>query len=170
MEYFTFFPKTIFNDKSITDITIRLDFLNKIKNNIYLYEFIQVRDDQKPEDVALQYYSDPSLYWIVLFANEIIDPYHDWVMSEERLHEFAKRIYGTNALQDIHHYESTEDHDLGKGEWVNSTDINAVPVSNLTYEQTLNEEKRKIKLIKNQYISQIVAEYKNRLDEIDNDL
>jgi hypothetical protein len=59
----------------------------------------------------------------------------------------------------IHHWENTE-----TGEWVDQADYIDLPISskrevdNYTYENELNEEKRVIKLLKPEYVSQVVAE------------
>ena len=166
MEYFTFFPETKYIDKNIIDISVRLNFFSKIKANTLLYEYKLIKDGQKPEDVATEYYNDPTLYWIVLIVNDIIDPFYEWVLSERRLYEYIKAKYGDNQFQTIHHYETTDEHALGAGLWVDSTEPFSTPVSVLTYESFLNEKKRKIKLIKTRYLPQVLAEYERVLREI----
>ena len=50
---------------------------------------------------------------------------------------------------------------------MNTTDYpSATPISNYTYEDRLQEQKRQIRLIHPRYISQIVEEFENKVDEM----
>ena len=159
-EYFSGFPTTISGGRDLVNITIRLNLLNKVKTNVVLFQTIEINDRQRPEDIARDYYGDTNLYWIVLFINDIIDPYYDWVLSDNRFFEFVKKKYGDSNAYAIHHYEASKNHpSLDKGTWVNSTEPFSEPVSNYTYEQEINEAKRKIKVLKPQYIAQFIEEY-----------
>ena len=160
-EYFSKFPKITYNGKSIKDITIRLDFFNRIKENISIYQYIQISHGQRPEDIAYLYYDDPTLYWIVLYVNNIIDPWHDWLLTEDQLYKYAVSKY--DDIYSMHHYETTEESELGEGIIVDSLASFKTTVTNLSYEQSKNELKRKIKILKPEYIRQIISEYKKAL-------
>lgn len=162
-EFFSSFPKINYDGNTVKDITIRLNFLNNIKSNINLFEHVQIFTGQRPEDIALKYYNDTNLYWIVLFMNDIVDPYYDWLLTEEQLMNFIKGKYGAESIYSVHHYETTTQSDLGAGVIQNSTEPFITPISNLIYETRINESKRKIKVLKRQYIEQIIEEYKSEL-------
>lgn len=161
---FSRFPKTIeqFNFNTITDISIKIDFINNIKNNVVLFSKRIVRDNEKPEDIAYEEYGDPELYWIILLLNDIINPYYDWILNDDRLLEYVKFKYGSENVYAIHHYINED------GEWCNSTEIGAVPVSNLTHEQNQNEEKRTIKILKREYLQQVLNEYTRIMKKLQN--
>ena len=167
MSYFKSFPRTEINNNRIVDITVRIDIINKIKDNVSLFEFIQINDHATPEDVAYEKYNDPELYWIILLMNDIIDPFYDWILPETRLREYVVRKYGASKVDSVHHYETTSENSLGEGIWVDRVELNTKPVSNLSYERSLNEKKRKIKLLKVEYIPQLLAEYTNVLRDIE---
>lgn len=162
-EYFSAFPKINYDGETVKDITIRLDFLNKIKGNISLFEHVQVIASQKPEDLALIHYGDTNLYWIILFMNDIIDPYYDWLLTEDQLVNFIKTKYGVESVYAVHHYETTSFSDLGEGIIQNGTEPFVTPISNFTFESRINDAKRKIKILKRQYIKQVIDEYKSEL-------
>jgi phage-related protein len=163
MEYFSAFPKTTFNNTTITDITVRLNFIKKIKDNAALFEYIILRQDERAEDVAFRYYKDPNLYWIILFINDVVDPYYDWVLSDDALFTFVQDKYGVENVYAVHHYKTTSSSELGEDVWVDFGTPFSIPVSNYDYEQELNEEKRKIKVLKPVYIAQVLSEYKLEL-------
>lgn len=163
--YFSRFPTITHNSLTIQDITVRLDFLKKIKENVTTYDYKILSDNERPEDVAQYYYNDPNLYWIVLYMNDVTDPYYGWILSDDRLYDYIVAKYGAESVYDTHHYETTSSHELGEGIWVNSTEPFSSEITNFDYEKQLNEEKRKIKILKDKYISQVLVEYNNALKE-----
>jgi hypothetical protein len=162
-EFFRDYPRVKFEKEMLKDITIRLDFIRKIKDNISLFQYVQVTEGQRPEDIAFALYDDPNLYWIILFLNDMIDPYFDWPLTDKQLMTFVKEKYGVSEAYTAHHYETTSSSDLGAGVWVDFGTSFSSAVSNWDYEHELNEEKRKIKVIKPRYIAQIIREYQQEL-------
>lgn len=159
-EYFSNFPIiTTIDGKNITNITSRIDFFNQIKGNSAIFEYYQVKDNQRPEDIAQLVYNDPTLFWVILWSNNICDVWQEWVRNTDRLMEYVGQKYGTNNIFTIHHYETTSESDLGIGIVVNSGTPFSQSVTNFVYEDRLNEAKRKIKIINPVYIGQIVKEF-----------
>jgi len=168
-EFFSAFPTTKFNDVDIKNITVRLDILKRIKNNTTIFQYKLLKDGQRPEDVAQAEYGDPRLYWIILYINDIIDPYYDWLLTEDRLYEYVERKYTTEKINAVHHYVTNSNSEFGEGIWVDFGTPFSSPVTNLQYEQSVNEEKRKIKILKTRYIPQILSEYQSELSRTTND-
>jgi len=148
---FSQYPKI--ND--VVNIAIRVDFVNRIKSNFVLFEYNHIKNEQTPEQMAYEIYGDPQLYWIILMVNDIDDLYTGWCMSDDQIYQYTSNKYGVENIYSIHHYEDSD------GDWTSS--VTTSPVSNLSYEQTLNENKRKIKIVKKDYISQILSELKIEL-------
>ena len=161
MQLFSSFPKIVYNGQLITNITIRLDFIQRIKNNLSIFQYVQIQHAQRPEDIAEIYYNDPTLYWIVLFMNDIVDPYYDWLLTDDQLWTFVNAKY--SDPYSIHHYISTSNNVLGAGIIVDSITSDKTAVTNLAYEQAQNELKRKVKILKQEYIAQVLSEYQNEL-------
>ena len=116
MSYFRNFPKTLYNQnfkvnskslELVTNIFFRARFQEIIKNEKVPYYLYTVRDHDTPESVAEKYYGDPEAHWVVLLANDMIDPYYDWPLSDKNFKEYIKEKYGSiaNAQSTIHHYE-----------------------------------------------------------------
>lgn len=163
MEYFSSFPKIERNGQTVKDITVRLDFLQRVKDNASIFQFIQIQSGERPEDIAYKYYGDASLYWIVLFMNDIVDPYNGWLLTDSQLYKYCIDKY-TN-IYGVHHYETTSGSELGEGIIVDSTATFKTAISNLSYEQTQNELRRKIKILKTGYLQQVLSEYKIQLNK-----
>ena len=162
-EYFNNFDKTTFDKKVITNILKRVDFFSQIKENASIYDFLEIKEGETPEILSKLIYGDSNLFWIILWANDIINPYEDWPMTDEQLMTYIENKYGEENVYSVHHYETNSSSDLGEGIWVDQGTSFSSSVSNYTYEYNLNEEKRKIRNIKPNYISQILDEYKRVL-------
>lgn len=109
MSYFNKFPKigyTLDEYRSaqiIPDVLRRAKFVETIQNNFAFFDEYDVVDGETPEIVADQFYNDPQLHWVVLLANEVIDPRFDWPLDTYNLARFAEGKYSN--INAIHHYE-----------------------------------------------------------------
>jgi len=164
-EYFTNFPEvTVDSGESITNVCLRIDFFEKIKDVAALFEDLQIRDGERPEDIALLAYNDPTLYWIILWVNNIANTYKDWPLSGDRLLDMISEKYGSSHIYDVHHHETISGSDLGIGIVVNSGAPFSQAITNFTYEDGLNEAKRNIKVLRPTYVPQVIAEYNKIFD------
>lgn len=111
MSYFTKFPKaayTLDNYRSAQvtpDIFKRVKFSIDLVNNFAAYDEYDVQDGETPEIVADLFYNDPTLHWVILHANEVVDPRFEWPLSQYNLLQFVEGKYGNASA--IHHYEDT---------------------------------------------------------------
>lgn len=142
-------------EQIVKDVTVRTKVASFIKDSVFLYENYIVRDGERPEHVAARVYNKPTLHWIILLVNEIIDPYTDWPMSDMDLMAYIESFVDPIAT---HHYEDRD------GNWVNGTEsqLNVYPITNLEYYSTQNDKRRLIKIVKPELTQFFVDEY-NRL-------
>jgi hypothetical protein len=94
------------NPKLFTHILRRVKINDLVKDNILLFDFYQVKPGEKPEDIAFDFYGSAELHWLVLYANNIVDRYHQWPMSVRGFEEYLKDKY-TNPLA-THHFEISQ--------------------------------------------------------------
>ena len=140
---------------------------------ITAFNYYYVEDQQRPDILAQELYGDSELDWVVLTSNNITNVRDQWPLSNNDLHDYMLEKYGseTNILG-IHHYETREVLDeynrvvipAGLEVDVNfrfnymsfsNTVMTVNPVSSFTnydYEVKLNEEKRRIKILKPEYL------------------
>ena len=135
-----------------------------------------VQGDDRPDTVASKVYNDPTLDWLVLMANNIINVQSEWPMSQGDFHAYVTNKYDEETLYSgIHHYESREVkttdnsiiisagqrvgvgqsvsyYDDALGQHVRATDV-ALPITNFAYEEKLNDDKRNIFVLKASYLN-----------------
>jgi len=162
--YFENFPYTFYSldDRQtiqfIQNITLRAVINDKIKQNYSLYDEYDILDGETPEILADKLYNNSQYHWIILHMNDILDPRFEWPLSVNNLLEFVKAKYGANNVDSLHHYEDNE------GYVVNSNAPFATPVTNFVHEDRVNESKRRIKILKPQYVSTVVREFKDAIE------
>ena len=134
-----------------------------------------IRDGVRPDQVAQSVYGDPELDWVVLTSANIINVRDEWPLNSREIYEYASNKYG-NDLNQIRHYETTEVKDsngrliLPEGKIVDSgftipdpssptATINPVGgVTNYEYESKLNDQKRSIYIVSNQYLGMFIRD------------
>ena len=145
------------------------------------FDYYYVRDEQRPDIVALELYGDSELDWVILTANNIINIRNEWPLNNNDLHAYMLDKYGSEQnILGIHHYETRQvldeynrvvmpaglevDKDFTfKYRNYTNTIITVNPVVTITnydYENKLNEDKRKIRVLKPQYIGAFISEHK----------
>lgn len=93
--YFTHFPIVEYNGVSVRDISRRTNFIQSTLSNPYVFLPYTVKDGEKPEDIAHNYYGSVSATWLVLMANNIVDPYTQWPMTIDMLANYITNKYGS---------------------------------------------------------------------------
>lgn len=164
MSYFTKFPKIDYDvtgdktTKSIRDFLIRVKIKKAVQNNNSIFSKYDVKEGQRPEDVAYEQYGDAKLHWIILMTNDMIDPYYDWPMGLRDLERFVKAKY-TN-VNAVHHYEVAQSSgDTNKRITVSSDHVGATAITNYEYEENLNANKKQIRVLDPQYVRQVASEF-----------
>ena len=152
----------------------------KLREDIFqdltVFEKYNIKGDDRPDNVAFELYGDPTLDWVVLLANNIVNVHNEWPLPQVSFEKYILDKYGSlEKLDEIHHYESNEVKDtqgviiFPKGVRVSAaqsvsyhepmTDeqITVNPISravtNYQYEEDVNNKKRRIFLIKSIYLN-----------------
>jgi len=154
MNYFDNIPLLTINGYTTKDITRRAHISNLIKNKADFFYFYNVKDGEKIEDVAYNHYEDAGLHWLVMLMNDIVDPFYDWVLSNKELDAYIAAKY--TDPEATHHW-------LLNGVIYNHNVQGSVAISNRQFEIDENEKKRKIQLVRPDYINQILREIKTLL-------
>jgi len=144
-----------------------------------------INGDDRPDNVAFKVYGDSTFDWIVLQSNNIINIQTEWPLSQNDFDRYALDKYGdyNTLFNGVHHYETLEVKNsngvviLESGKQVPQdfsityfdiklkqyiTASNAtVAVTNYEYENIIQENKRNIFLIKNNYIPVVLNDMEN---------
>lgn len=95
--YFENFPTIEYEGQRVKDITRRNQFTKLVSTNPLLYMPYTVREGERPEDIANFYYGSTDYTWLVYVSNNIIDPYHQWPMSEADFNNYLIEKYGEQS-------------------------------------------------------------------------
>ena len=178
--YFESFPKIFYdsvgqgNPKVVTNLLRRVAIRAKVKTNTMLYDTYDVKSGETPEIIADKLYQDPELHWIVMLVNNITDRYHQWPMRYSQFLEYVNDKY--DDVNAVHHYEITQSSGNATTKievYANSalysgdTDFygTATEITNLEYEEELQDQRRKIKLLDPAYLPQFIKEFESLMGE-----
>lgn len=113
--FFDVFPKILYdiggkrltNYSVTTNIFFRLRIIREVLSNMSSYYEYLIADDETPEILAEKVYGNPEAHWIILMANDILDPQYDWPLNYDQFNNYIIKKYGSieNAQTNIHHYE-----------------------------------------------------------------
>lgn len=116
--YFSNFPVIQYDGINVRDIVRRTKFVETTLSNPYVFLPYTVKEGEKPEDIAFNYYGTVDATWLVLMANNIVDPYTEWPMSYDRFVEYLIEKYSERSgkkgydviawLQDDTSFENVE--------------------------------------------------------------
>ena len=165
--YFQYLPKVMYdptgtgNSILVTNILKRAAFRVNMKKELILLEKYDVADGETPEIVADKHHGSTYYHWVILIVNGISDVYHGWHKSTRQMQTYLTDKYTEAQLSEIHHYQipQTSGDTTVMIEVENTTYPSATAISNLTYEMELNETKRKIDLLRNEYLGFFVSEF-----------
>ena len=89
-----------------------------IFQNLSFFEKYQIIGDDRPDNVADKVYGDPTLDWLVLLSNNIINIQTEWPLSQQSFTNYllSKYAQGNDTEEDtynriyngVHHYETSE--------------------------------------------------------------
>ena len=120
MPYFRELPNlkyaSVFNERTgideytlVKNIFRRPKVREDIKNIITGFTYYQIKDNERPDQIAEKYYKDSGLDWIILLTNNITNLNEQWPLDNDSLHKYLLDKYGSEeALYDVHHYETIE--------------------------------------------------------------
>lgn len=94
--FFESFPQRIFEQHLLTDLNVRIKLKDTWLNDKKLYYIYQYQDHDKPEHLALKYYEDEQLHWLILLTNTIFDDNFDFPMNERLFKKYLERKYANS--------------------------------------------------------------------------
>ena len=168
-------------DAKISDyITVKNLFKRgKLREDIFqdvsIFTKYQVKGDDRPDNVAFDFYGDANLDWLVLTCNNIINVYSEWPMTQFNFENYLLEKYLTyDNISAVHHYETTQvtntlgavivpaglevDSDFSVSFFDDEVGgmTTKYPVSTITnyqYEEKLQTERRNIFLLESRYLN-----------------
>ena len=168
--YFHYLPKMTYdpvgngNGKYVTNILKRARIRTNVKKELVMLDKYKVQELETPEIVADKHHGSPTYHWVVMLINNISDVNHDWVKSTRQMQRYLQDKYTTAQLDEVHHYEIPQSSgDTSITIQVPQGTDGATSVTNLTYEMELNESKRSIDLLRNEYLTFFIDEFEEMM-------
>lgn len=185
-DFFRKFPIISYNGVRSRDITRRVIVNHKSLQDPYLFLPYTVQEVERPEDLAYYYYGSVDYTWLVLLANNMLDPYTDWPMTTENFNQYFIAKYadqsGATSYEVIDwgqnqtiseniafFYKQNERGEViqvDRQTFENSAEAEAAGWQTMRlfdYEWLLNEQKRTIRLIDSTYKDTIDSEMRKLL-------
>jgi hypothetical protein len=177
MDVFSLLPDVTYNNRLSKNILSRASFVRDVLRQYEIYYPYDVKEWERPDTIAYDYYGNSDYEWLVCIPNQVFDIPRDWVKNQRDFYNYLKSSYGSvdHTKITIHHYKytgiggDTQD-EINRKSWkmsaktydsLDTLDKSGwTPVYVFDYENQINEDKRKIKLLSNIYLSQINRELK----------
>ena len=165
----------------VKNIFRRSKLRTDVDQSLTAFDYYYVQEGQRPDILAQDLYQNSELDWVILTTNNITNIRDQWPLDHNDLHNYMLEKYGSEQnIAGIHHYETKKIVDeygrtvMREGlevdvnftfKYQNYTNsiviVNPVaPITNYQYETKLNEEKRKIRTLKPQYLGAFISEHK----------
>lgn len=159
---------------------IREDFFQ----NATVFDKYSITGDERPDEVANKVYGSPLLDWVVLISNNVINIRDEWPMGQTDFNNYLDDKYSQDQLNEIHHYETKELKDAtgsvllssglvvdqsyifmytdlyGDLQTLSGSDV-VTSVSYFDYEQTKNDAKRSIFILRPQYLQTVIDDMRD---------
>ena len=153
--------------KLLPNILRRVKLRAGIRAGSFLFDTYDVRDGERPEDVAFKIYGDAELHWVILMTNNVTDRYYQWPLSQPQFQEHITDKYGAGNEDAVHHYEKTQDSgptsstDFSHLVECNEGDEGFGIISNRDYEYRKQDEYRQIRILDKRFLDSFLEEFDN---------
>ena len=195
-KYFSYLPTVYvrtssYRQSNVDPYSLAKNIFRRIKIREDLSDIIMgfsqytIKNNQRPDQVAYDFYGDMQYDWVVLLCNNILNVYDEWPMTEDELERYIDSEY--ESPDSVHHWVTQKIRDT-KGRvlikpgmevpenWAYTRPDGTVvgkadtvrPVSVYDYESEKNNYKRNIYLLRKQYLGGFVEEFKNLVDYLPN--
>jgi Base plate wedge protein 53 len=140
-----------------------------------VYYDYTIKDGDTPQTIATRYYGSVEYYWTIMLVNNIFDYNWDWPLNEKEFNSYIVDKYGSTsaaATSYLYYIKSNKDESQFVQVPQNLYDLTSeytegiltkYRLSKYDYENNLNEAKRKIKVIRKEYINEFVDLFNSKL-------
>jgi len=155
----------------VKNIFKRAVIRDDVFDEITAFTKYSVQGDERPDQVAYQFYNDSGLDWVILATNNIVHVRDEWPMGNQDFLTYLNAKYTEAQLANIHHYETKiirdssgtliqpEGKTVPAGYTINFLDNGVLrsessltSFSFLEHETNLNDAKRDINILKVEYL------------------
>lgn len=157
----------------VKNIFRRAKLRDDLQNNFTVFDKYEIPMGARPDTVAEDLYGNAQFDWVVLTTAGILNVRNEWPLEDKDLYNYSLKKYG-DALNSPRFFETTEVKNsdgvtiLEKGKVVDSNftipnpntptaTLNPViGISNFEYETRLNDKKRSIFILREEYLQEFI--------------
>ena len=163
---------SVYDYQVVKNLFKRAVIRDDIFDEVTAFTKYSVKGDERPDQVAYNFYNDSGLDWVILTTNNIVHVRDEWPMGNHDFLTYLNTKYTEEELANIHHYETKlirnsrgqliqpegitvpEDHSitfLDNG--VSRTETQITSFTFLENEIRLNDNKRNINILKQEFLT-----------------
>lgn len=158
-------------------------YFDRVAKNYNLMTYY-IQGAPRPETLSNTLYGNTQLYWVLLFANDVYDPFHGWIKTQEACYESISQFKEDAETTVAYHvdlnnekYYNLVEYPLGSSKWYDKGDIYfrhvqyTGPLAAVSeYESAIldNEKLRKIKIIRPSDINTFIADFIKEMERNSN--
>tara|TARA_Y100000592_G_scaffold45092_1_gene71553 strand:- start:9 stop:683 length:675 start_codon:yes stop_codon:yes gene_type:complete len=163
---------SVYDYQIVKNLFKRAVIRDDIFDEITAFTKYSVRGDERPDQIAYDFYNDSGLDWVVLTTNNIIHVRDEWPMGNQDFLTYLNEKYTEQELANVHHYET----DLirnSRGQLIQPEGMTVPENYSITYldngvlrteskitsftflehETRLNDNKRNINILRQEYLT-----------------
>ena len=170
--------KSAYDYQIVKNIFKRAVLRNDVFDEVTAFTKYSVVGDERPDQVAFDFYGDSGLDWVVLTTNNIIHVRDEWPMGNQDFLTYLNSKYTDQELSNIHHYETDLLRD-SQGKLIQPKGLNVPGDYSITFldngvlrteskitsftflehETNLNDEKRNIDILRPEYLTIFLEDF-----------
>ena len=162
----------------VKNIFRRAKLRDDLQNNFTVFDKYEIPMGARPDTVAEDLYGSAQFDWVILTVAGILNVRNEWPLSDRDIYDYSFDKYG-ESLNSVRFFETKEVKDtsgrlvLPKGKVVDSNftipkpgeplaTLNPVTgISNYEYEVRLNDEKRNIFVLREEYLQEFLSDMRD---------
>ena len=159
----------------VKNVFRRIKLRDDLQSNFTIFNKYEIEEGMRPDTVAEELYGNPEFDWIILTVAGILNVRNEWPLNNRDLYNYCLDKYD-DSLNSVRFFETKEVKNadgkliLPKGKVVDSgftipnpdnvsANLNpVVGISNYEYETRLNDEKRNIYVLREEYVQQFLSD------------
>jgi hypothetical protein len=107
-KYFSRMEIINYNGTLTRNVMTRVQLLNSVRNITNAFYPYTIKDGERPDTIAYDYYGDSYYDWLVYIVNNIMDPYYQWPLVQLEFDEYIAKKYGSveGAMETVLFYRN----------------------------------------------------------------
>ena len=169
---------SVYDYQTVKNLFKRAIVRDDIFDEVTAFDKYSVEGDERPDQVAYNFYQDSGLDWVVLTTNNIIHVRDEWPMGSQDFLTYLNQKYTDEELSNTHHYETdlirdsngkliqpsklivSSDHSMSYlDNGVLRTESKITEITFLQHETKLNDDKRNINILRKEYLNGFLEDF-----------